>query len=338
MPALPHGGDLDAARRLHPDAPQPWIDLSTGINPWPYPVGPVTQEAWTRLPGADALADLLNAASACYGAPGPEHVVAAPGTQALIQLLPGMRRPGRVAIQSPTYGEHARCWTLAGHEVVPTDSVEAWLDEADVCVLVNPNNPDGRRHDSARLRGWAGRLAARGGWLLVDEAFADCDPLASAADLTGAPGLVVLRSFGKFYGLAGLRLGFALTEPELARRIGDALGPWSVAGPALEVGVRALTDRDWAERTRRRLAAAAGELDRALADGGLQVLGGTDLFRLARAHDAEALFHRLARAGLWVRRFPGHPDWLRFGLPPDRHAMERLIRALAGQDRPTLPP
>lgn len=330
-PALPHGGELDAARRLYPDAPQPWIDLSTGINPWPYPVEPVSREAWTRLPGADALARLLTAAAQCYGAPGPADVVAAPGTQALIQMLPRLRHPGRVVIQAPTYAEHARCWALAGHEVVLVDDPEAGLDSADICIIVNPNNPDGRRHDPTRLGRWAARLAARGGWLLVDEAFSDADPALSAAGFVGSPGLVILRSFGKFYGLAGVRLGFVLTDAGLAGRIADMLGPWAVAGPALEVGTRALLDHAWADRTRRRLTAAAAGLDQILSHGGLDVLGGTSLFRLAGIRDAEVLFERLARAGIWVRRFPDQPDRLRFGLLPDDRAADRLQDALAGR-------
>lgn len=322
---LPHGGDLDTARRLYPHAPLPWLDLSTGINSWPYPVGPIPREAWRRLPDASSLRALREAAAGCYGAPDPACVAAAPGTQALIQLLPRLRPPGRVLVQSPTYGEHARCWALAGHQVAAVPDLGP--KTADACVLVNPNNPDGRRHPPELLLDWAARLSRRGGWLVVDEAFADVVPETSVAGHAGAPGLVVLRSFGKFYGLAGVRLGFLLAAPALAARVADWLGPWAIPGPAIAVGCRALADRAWADAMRARLAGMARALDRLLTGAGLEVIGGTDLFRLARHPDAQALAGSLAQAGIWVRRFPDRPDLLRFGLPG--RGMARLERALA---------
>ncbi|ACJ01217.1 threonine-phosphate decarboxylase CobD [Rhodospirillum centenum] len=321
---LPHGGDLDTARRTWPDAPGPWIDLSTGINPWPFPVGPLEPESWTRLPGAAALAALRHAAARRYGVPDAGRVAAAPGTQALIQLLPRLRPPARVAIQSPTYNEHAHCWAAAGHEVTAVPGIDALPDDTEVCVVVNPNNPDGRLHPPRRVLELAAALARRGGWLVVDEAFADTCPEASVAPAAGMPGLVVLRSFGKFYGLAGLRLGFVLADTALVAAVEAALGPWSVSGPALEIGRRALEDDAWTAATRLRLEAAAAALDADLAAAGLTVVGGTPLFRLVRTPAALALSGALAAAGLWVRRFPDRPDLLRFGLPPDDPARARL--------------
>ncbi|WP_445599775.1 threonine-phosphate decarboxylase CobD [Azospirillum sp. A39] len=322
-----HGGDLDAARAAFPGAPEPWLDLSTGINPWPYPLPPLPADAWTRLPGRAAEEGLRAAAAAAYGAPSPAHVAAAPGSQALIQLLPRLRPRGDVAVLGPTYAEHARGWAAAGHTVRTVATADAAAD-ADVLVVVNPNNPDGRVVPSAVLLDLAGRMAARGGWLVVDEAFADVAPDASVAAAADRPGLVVLRSFGKFYGLAGLRLGFALAPPPLAAAVRDAAGPWAVAGPALAVGTAALADRAWGERTRRRLAAAAAALDRRLAAAGLTVEGGTPLFRLVRDARAPALFAALGAAGILVRRFAERPDRLRIGLPADDAAAARLEAAL----------
>lgn len=321
---LLHGGDLDGARAAFPGAPLPWVDLSTGINPWPYPLPPVPQDAWTRLPGRGEEAALRAAAADCYGVPSAELVAAASGSQALIQLLPRLRAPGSVAVLGPTYAEHARCWSLVGHDV----RMAADVAEADVLVVVNPNNPDGRRWPVARLLELAAAQAARGGWLVVDEAFADMRPDDSAAAHAGRPGLVILRSFGKFFGLAGLRLGIALAPADLAAALREAIGPWAVSGPGLSIATTALSDRGWIAATRNRLTGAAAELDRLLAEAGLRVVGGTDLFRLVEDDRAPALYRALGEAGILVRRFEHRPDWLRFGLPEDDAAWQRLDDAL----------
>ena len=317
-----HGGNLGAARLRFPDAPEPWIDLSTGINPWPYPLPDLAPEVWRRLPEEAALRELTEAAARHYGAPGPEHVASAPGSQALIQMLPRLRPPGRVRVIGPTYAEHALAWTAAGHRL--DDGADA-----DVTVLVNPNNPDGRRLAPGTVAEMARRGARRGGWLVVDEAFADVEPETSVAARAGTPGLIVLRSFGKFFGLAGLRLGFALAEPQLAARIREAFGPWPVGGPVIELARAAVEDGEWISAARERLAAAATRLDALLTARGLTVLGGTDLFRLAATDDAQAIFARLGAAGILVRRFEIDPTWLRFGLPADEAAWRRLDEALS---------
>ncbi len=320
-----HGGDLSwADERFGIPAPG-WIDLSTGINPFPYPVGAIPPTAWTRLPDARALGALIDAAARRYRAPGPDWVAAAPGSQILIQLLPRLRALSRVAVIGPTYGEHAPCWEAAGHQVEPVGE-DALDGDWDVIVLVNPNNPDGRVRDPVMLAGIADRLAARGGWLVVDEAFADLVPEFGMAPRSGC---IVLRSFGKFFGLPGLRLGFAIAEPAIARRIAAALGPWPVSGPAIDIALRALADDEWARRTRETLAAGAKRLDAVLGAAGLEIVGGTDLFRLARSPAAPRLFDALGNAGILVRHFPDHPEWLRFGLPADDREYARLRDALS---------
>ena len=316
-----HGGNLGAARLRFPDAPEPWIDLSTGINPWPYPLPDLAPEVWRRLPEEAALRELTEAAARHSGAPGPEHVASAPGSQALIQMLPRLRPPGRVRVIGPTYAEHALAWTAAGHRL--DDGADA-----DVTVLVNPNNPDGRRLAPCGVLAMAREAAGRGGWLVVDEAFADVAPEISVAAEAGAPGLIVLRSFGKFFGLAGLRLGFALAEPALAARLHEAFGPWAVNGPAVAVAMAAFADTAWTAATRTRLAEAADRLDALLGEHGLVVTGGTSLFRLAAHSEAQAIFSRLGRAGILVRRFEIEPAWLRFGLPAGDTEWRRLEGAL----------
>ncbi len=320
-----HGGALDRAIRRF-GAGADWLDLSTGINPWSYPVPPLPPEAWQRLPDDGALMALKQAARAAYGAPKAAPVAAAPGSQALIQWLPRLTPPTGVAILTPTYAEHARCWRLAGHEVA---EVADLTDAAPVLVLTHPNNPDGRRFDPGELLRLADRLAARGGFLVVDEAFADPMPAMSLVPEAGRPGLMVLRSFGKFFGLAGLRLGFAFGPADLVERLEAALGPWAVSGPALAIGRNALSDTAWIAATRVRLAAAADALEALLATHDLEPLGGTELFCLIRTDRAAAIHDRLGRHHILVRDFAAYPDRLRFGLPPDEAAMERLDQALS---------
>ncbi len=325
--ALPvHGGDLAAAEARWGVPAQGWLDLSTGVNPWPYPLPSIAAAAWSRLPGNSEHQALLTAAARRWRVGADARVVAAPGSQALIQLLPRLIAPGPVAVIGPTYGEHARAWSAAGHAVAEVGDPDA-VGNAAAVVVVNPNNPDGSVLAPARLAALADSLAARGGLLVVDEAFADTQPEISVIPRS-RPGLVVLRSFGKFYGLAGLRLGFAVAVPAMAERLAAMLGPWPVSGPALAVGSAALADDAWAVATAARLKEATGRLRQLLERNGLEICGGTALFTLVRHPAADRLYHRLGRAGILVRAFAGRPDRLRLGVPGDESAMARLGHAL----------
>ena len=248
-----------AARRGFPDAPEPWIDLSTGINAVAFSLPPMPPEVLTRLPEPDEVAALEAVAARAFGVADPACVVAAPGTQALIHLLPRLLPLGRVAVLSPTYAEHAAAWAQAGHAVFET----AEAVDADTVVMVRPNNPDGAVADGGAVL----RLAARGGLLVVDEAFADLEGC-SLAPAMPRPGLLLLRSFGKTYGLAGLRLGFAVADPGLAARLRQALGPWAVSGPAVWAGLLALPDTAWRDAAAARLAGEAARLDDRLGRAG----------------------------------------------------------------------
>ncbi|MBE7185700.1 MAG: threonine-phosphate decarboxylase [Methylobacterium mesophilicum] len=325
-----HGGSLARARELFPHAPEPWIDLSTGINPHPYSLPIIPASAWERLPEERDIRELCEAAAARYGAPSFAHLVAAPGTQALLPQVAALVRPGAARVLGPTYAEHGRTLARARHEVREVASVEA-LAEADIAVLVNPNNPDGRRVAPAELEALASRLSRRGGILVVDEAFMDVAEdegrWSVAKTVDRHDNLVVLRSFGKFYGLAGLRLGFAIAGLAIAKSLRAQLGPWAVSGPAVSVGRTALDDAEWASDMRSRLARDAARLDHLFRGHGLEA-GGTSLFRFVRTQQAREIFEACGRAGLYIRRFDAMPDALRFGLPPDDAAFERLDRAL----------
>lgn len=320
-----HGGRLLAASRQFPGARLPWIDLSTGINPWPFPVPHLAPSAWARLPEPEEIADLERAAAAHFGVADPACVIAVPGSDLAMRLLPHCLDVRRMAIVGPTYGGHMEAW--AGRQAVEI-SFDSLPDDVDGLTVVNPNNPDGRILSAEMLEAVRRQMVARGGILIVDEAFVDAVPEAGI----GGPvhsGVVVLRSFGKFFGLGGLRLGFIVADPALARRIRTQLGAWPVSGPAVAIGTIAYRDAGWIEATRQHLHHAVARLDDLFAEAGLSVVGGTPLFRLVEAGDAAALADCLARHGILVRAFSDRPQLLRFGLPADEAATERLFHALS---------
>jgi cobalamin biosynthetic protein CobC len=320
--ARDHGGDLGAAIARFGGAAAEWIDLSTGINRLPYPLPPPSGRALRALPSAEEGAACAAAARRAYGTDAACLPLA--GAQAAIRLVPGLRQPGRAAVLAPTYNEHAAAFAAGGWSVVEVGEPEE-LAGFEAVVVVNPNNPDGRRLAPEALLALAGRV----GLLVVDESFADVDPALSVCPRLGRPGLVVLRSFGKFYGLAGLRLGFALGEASEIGRLAEAAGPWAVSGPALEAGRLALADAAWADATRRRLAVDAARLDRLAGAAGWRLVGGTGLFRLYDAHDARAARDRLAEARIWSRAFPWSDAWIRLGLPGPEGEWRRLEAALS---------
>jgi cobalamin biosynthetic protein CobC len=329
---MKHGGDLTEAIAHYGGAPEMWLDLSTGINPWPWPIPQLPTEVWTRLPSRADETALIAAARHAYRMPDDAAIIIAPGTQSLIQWLPRLANPGAVAIAGPTYSEHATAWQEAGHNAIAFEPMNALPHAVRHAVIVNPNNPDGRVIDHATLIRIARETHARGGWLVIDEAFADLDPDISAVASCRELPVILLRSFGKFFGLAGLRLGFAIASPQIAEVIGTALGPWPCSGPALAIGHAALLDIPWADRTRIALKRWAGKLDAVLGGAGWSIAGGTTLFRLARHPEARLLHATLARNHIWCRSFDWADDLLRFGLPSDDAGLDRLAKAL--QSRP----
>lgn len=315
-----HGGSLIRAKLAFPHAPDPWIDLSTGINPHSYAHSVLPATAFSRLPEPADLQRLRELAAATYGAGSASCMAAAPGTHLFLPMLidavftDRRGKPLKAAILSPTYAEHAATCRLCGFETLEVSDWQA-LAGADLAIVVNPNNPDGRFLEDDALLALSHELAAKGGLLVVDEAFRDA--LDAPSSLTGQvhAGLSVLRSFGKFYGLAGVRLGFAISCPPVAERLRHMLGPWAVPGPALHIALEALADHEWQAMMRNRLREEAARLDAILAGAGLELLGGTSLFRFVRHPQAAGIYRALAAQGILVRPFDHSPDCLRIGLP-----------------------
>ena len=320
-----HGGDLDRAKaRFGGDG---WIDLSTGINPVVYPMPDLSRESLAALPTRSDIEALEAAARAAYRT--SADCVALAGAQAAIQLVPRLGPARDARVLGPTYNEHAAALAAQGWAVGHVSGLEA-LEGANLAVVVNPNNPDGRSWKPEDLMA----LSERVGLLVVDESFADPMPEISVAPLLGrerqGAQIVVLRSFGKFYGLAGLRLGFALGTEPLMTAFRRLSGPWAVSGPAIAAGRAALADETWQEATAGRLAVDAARLDALAERAGWLLVGGTPLFRTYRTEDAAAAQDRLAKARIWTRVFPYSDSWIRLGLPGTDEAWARLQAALAG--------
>lgn len=319
---LEHGGRLRRAAQTYGIPLGDWLDLSTGVNPHPYPVPPLPASAWQRLPEDD---DGLEAAAAGYY--GTHELLPVAGSQPAIQLLPAVIPGERVTLLAPTYAEHPHAWRGRQIRALMPDDIDAAIDDTDVLLLVHPNNPTGARFTRERLHGWHARLAARGGWLIIDEAFIDAAPADSLADLAGTAGLVILRSLGKFFGLAGARVGFVLAPAPVRNALAEQLGPWALAGPSRHAATAALNDVVWQAAMRERLAREGDRLATLLRQH-FTAPSGAALFQWVVHADAPAVQDHLARQGILVRRFDA-PASLRFGLPPDEAGWQRLAAALA---------
>lgn len=323
--AIRHGGGLRAAALAYPEAPQPWLDMSTGINPVPYQGQAATEQSRNRLPDPLELAALEKVAAQYFGTTA-DRVAAAAGAETIIRLLPVLLGRLTVDIVGPTYGAHAESWQashLAPH-IIPASQAQS--SAADALVIVNPNNPDGHIFSAEALRAILHEREKLGRWLIIDESFAECAPEISMA-ATSSRQLIVLRSFGKFFGLAGLRLGFAVASPEFKSSLRNLTGDWPVSADAITFGTQAYGDKPWSKRTLSDLHMQAQQLDELLVKAGFEIAGGTCLFRLARHERANDWFHHLCHRGILVRPFDHTNNVLRFGLPPSAD-INRLSAAL----------
>lgn len=321
---LEHGGRLRRAARQYGIPEGDWLDLSTGINPNGWPVPAVPAEIWQCLPQDDD--ELLAAAQSYYGT---KNLLTVAGSQAAIQALPLLRPATQVALLATSYAEHAHAWQRSGHEVTAVSPGEILQANPDtqVTVIVNPNNPSGKLFSREELLGLHAQLAARGSWLVVDEAFMDATPEHSLASACPLPGLIVLRSLGKFFGLAGARVGFVLAEENILRSLAELLGPWTIAAPSRHVATVALRDADWQRTARDVLPLVSQRLAELLHISGLTPNGGSTLFQWTCCTDAAHVHEQLAQQGILTRLYDA-PHSVRFGLPRDETQWLRLADSL----------
>ncbi len=342
---LNHGGRIIAAAEQYGIPEKDWIDLSTGLNPNAWPVAELPAHIWQALPEDDD--GLQTVANQYYGC---DYCLPVAGSQAAIQILPTLRAVSKVGIISPSYAEHEHNWKQAGHDVIQlsydgkdaADDVDKQLQQLDVLVVINPNNPTGKIFPVETLLNWHQQLSIKGGWLIVDEAFMDVTPEKSLLLSGIKPGLIVLRSLGKFFGLAGVRCGFVITDEALLQRIATRLGPWSLTGPTRYIAKQALADTGWHNKTREQLTNAGVRLQQMLKEHGLTPVGGTALFQWLTHPEAKEIFEACASQGILIRYFEKQASIksnicdeevslpsLRFGLPEKEEHWQRLIAVLA---------
>ncbi len=328
---LEHGGGVIAAAQKHGIPVSDWLDLSTGINPKGYPVPPVPASAWQRLPEREDA--LIAAARAYYGA---SDLLPVAGSQAAITSLPALRARGTVGLLCPSYAEHSHAWKKHRHKILSLQAtsleaavagIDAAVDKLDVLILCNPNNPTGWRFSPDTLQGWHSRLARGGGWLIVDEAFADDEPEFSLSGGCRQEGLIVLRSLGKFFGLAGARVGFVLAWRELLNLLDEHLGPWTISGPSRFTSICALQDRIWQDQAARQLRADALRLTSLLQKHALSQTSSTNFFCWIPWDHARHLHEFLLSQGILTRLFTDPPG-IRLGLPSKEEQWLRLDNAL----------
>ncbi|MCK5829441.1 MAG: threonine-phosphate decarboxylase [Methylococcales bacterium] len=321
---LEHGGHLINAAEKYNIPINQWIDLSTGINPngWSIPSIPI--ECWQRLPESDD--GLITAAKHYYQC---QSILPVAGSQAAIQALPLLRSKSQVGVLTPAYAEHSYSWKKAGHEVkeLIDEKIDDQLDNLDVLILINPNNPTAWRFSKEQLLLWHKKLHQRKGWLIIDEAFIDASSEDSLSNYPATQGLIILRSIGKFFGLAGIRCGFVIGEEKILTQLNEILGPWTISNPGRYVATAALADRQWQQQTRRYLKKQSARLASLLTMNGLQPDGQTDLFVWIQTSEAERVHRALAQLGVLTRLFD-RPFSLRFGLPKDEWQWRKLEAAL----------
>ncbi|GGB98078.1 threonine-phosphate decarboxylase [Marinobacterium zhoushanense] len=328
MGQLEHGGGLNAAAERYRIPRSQWLDLSTGINPQGWPVPAIPGEVFARLPEADD--ELEMAAAAYYGS---DQLLPLAGSQQAIQLLPRLRKAlcgsARVGVLTPGYAEHRHHWQLHGHRVLGLSvlQIEIQLPQLDVLVLINPCNPSSCSFPREQLERWHRQLAARGGWLVVDEAFIDATQEQSLIGPVIPEGLIILRSLGKFFGLAGLRVGFLFADAELREAVANEMGPWALAHPSRWLATRALLDRQWQRQAQASLHHQQRRLVQLLQQYFAQPVRSTSLFAWVATEQAGAIQQRLALGAVLVRRFDDPPG-LRFGLPGTEAQWRQLERVL----------
>ncbi len=318
-----HGGNLTAAVAEFGIPLETWIDLSTGINPVCYPQTQVSEQALRMLPTPGDIEKLLVAARTFYRVSKEQQIIAAPGTQSVLQNLPLLYPDRKIAILSPTYSEHHHTWEQAGNEVKAVSTFDE-LSNADIAVVVNPNNPDGKTYLPEDLLS----LAQKVDLLIIDEAFCDDSPYLSIVPHLSDPNILVLRSLGKFFGLAGIRLGFVIGAGEITDSLTERLGPWAVSGPAIEIGARALSDQIWISEMQKSLNTQSARLNERLRSHNHTIIGGTELFTLIETDRAMEIYHSFGQAGILVRRFDDQPNWLRIGLPGAESEWQRVEKVL----------
>ncbi len=323
-----HGGNLEQACKEYGGTLENWLDMSTGISPWHYPTPEIPSSVWQQLPSNSQR--LIEAASQFYQAPVHEIAPGA-GSQPLIRLIPQFIESSTVALPSLGYQEHAYAWQLAGHQPVfyrNTTELLALVENNNVdhAVLINPNNPTGEITPPNTIKSLACNI---NGHLIIDEAFFECiesqHPNSLSAISHSHPNITVLRSLGKFFGLAGLRVGFAIGRNELVTQLRRFTQPWPISSAGELIAISALQDSAWHTKQRARIRTHSLVFEHLVsklaANVGITHTTHTGLFHtlFGAPDNINWLHHALAKQNIWTRRNNSTDPqaWLRLSLPAD---------------------
>lgn len=320
-----HGGNLDEAAQAYGFEPGMMHDLSTGIAPMSYQMPLPASDAYQALPLASDMEALCKVARACYRVPDAASLCVGGGSQALLAALPYLFASCLVWCPEPTYNEHHYRWEKASHQV---DGGLSCPQEAKIIILGQPNNPTGRLWQADEIARYLAHVKQCDGLLIIDEAFVDIMPEHSSCQIAGDEALVILRSVGKFYGLAGLRVGFAIGGANFIARLQDEIGPWPVSQPALLVAKTALADKDWQARHLAKLQEICDWQSDVLAKAGFEIITSMALFITIRHKRMAAFHHHLASHGYWTRIYQNDKQMMRLGLLApdcDRQQFESLL-------------
>ena len=319
-----HGGDIVSASQHYRIPIDHWIDLSTGINPKPYPVT-IASESFQRLPYLQI--PFIEASTQYYG---NASFLPVAGTQAAIQQLPDILSSLPIFVPEIGYQEHAWCWQQAGEDVRYYPSCDNNMAGFINCeleknqhshwVIINPNNPTGVLVEREQLYAWAKKLAP-GAYLIIDEAFIDMTPAKSVLDSILPNNIIVLRSFGKFFGLAGIRLGYCFANQQVLSVLQKRLGVWQVNGPAQAIAIQALQDTVWQQQAIEDVKKNAAWMQACWQP--LMSACSDDVFYSSLfsswqmpLEKAQAIYEYFAQAGILLRVIPLHKEQalLRIGL------------------------
>jgi cobalamin biosynthetic protein CobC len=330
--ALIHGGQLQQIANKYQIPADNWLDLSTGIAPFSYPIPAIPPALWRQLPQKNEA--LMQAAKKYYRC---EQLLVTNGSQSIIKALPALwhafnRQSTTVYLPQRGYKEHAHAWETAGYQLhFYQDNLPAidLLDENSILVIINPNNPTGKVFSRETIMCYQKKIKKLNGLLVVDEAFIDVlNPEDSIASDVNDQHTLVLRSFGKFFGLAGIRIGFLVANSYWCEIFSEHMGPWQVNGPAQFIAEQALADEPWQQIQKRRLKECRQQQQYFLLEifgpDIITNIGGSDLFLTMSFHQphwAAKCYHLLCQQGLYVR-LSDEQDTLRFGIATEQQSVK----------------
>ena len=329
--SLVHGGQLLTVAQQYNRPLEQWLDLSTGIAPFSYPINDIPAKYWQDLPQVN---DELIAAAKCYYQ--TEHCLPCHGSQAVIERLPKFwleKYPQAQTVYLPKVGykEHQKAWLQAGFSATfYQDDLPKEIENNSVIVVINPNNPSGKLFNKEELLQCYQRVQLANGLMIVDEAFMDVvEPNQSLTPHIEDDHLIILRSFGKFFGLAGLRIGFVCASERWLKVMSASFGPWHVNGPAQYVALQALQDNHWQAQQRHKLQQQMIKLRQLLQKQLSADLVGCLLFVTAYVNNAEQVYSKLCQQGVYVR-LTDEKHSLRFGIATDAQLvkLEKVIAVL----------